>query len=61
MDKNEKKVCQKCGKPLLRLPWNTKGDMLVCDNSNCKAFRQPQGWVEEIRKDMQSVLRVKTK
>ena len=33
--------CGKCGKPLLRLKWNSTTDVIVCDDYRCDAFRRP--------------------
>ena len=41
--------CSICKKPLLRLRWNTKGDLLVCDTEGCLRFRQPQGFIYKHR------------
>lgn len=47
--KNEKKysdkVCVTCGRPLLKLPWGVNDDryILVCNNTQCQRYRQPQG------------------
>lgn len=43
--KEENKFCRSCGGLLKQAKWNTKGDVLVCDNANCTRFRQPQGFV----------------
>lgn len=38
-------ICNTCKKPLLKLTWgvNGYGHILVCDNSRCARYRQPQG------------------
>ncbi len=30
-----------CGKPMIVMHWNSTTDVLVCDNSGCRLFRQP--------------------
>jgi len=38
--------CHSCHRKLKRLPWNTKGDLLICDNLNCLKYHTPQGFIE---------------
>ena len=35
--------CSWCGEGLLSFPWNSKGDIIVCDTEWCPQFRQPVG------------------
>ena len=38
-------TCKVCGKPITQEPWNTKCDILVCDNGQCGECRAPVGTV----------------
>ena len=33
--------CPRCGRPMVRLKWSYRADMLVCDNYRCSAYHQP--------------------
>ncbi|HUV56550.1 MAG TPA: hypothetical protein VMV84_04890 [Dehalococcoidales bacterium] len=35
--------CGICGTPRILIPWNTKVDILACDNVNCDKYRSPAG------------------
>ena len=48
--------CERCGHILRRVPWNTKGDVLICDNVDCQLDHQPQGFMQEWYRDMDSVM-----
>ena len=37
-------LCTECHRPLTRMKWNKKGDLLLC-RENCPRYGQPQGWV----------------
>ncbi len=37
--------CSQCGEYLIRIDWNIKFSLAVCDNWECVKFRQPQGRV----------------
>ena len=37
--------CQHCGGKITQTPWNTRGDVLVCMNTHCVAYRRPVGHV----------------
>ena len=39
--------CEACGEPLYRLKWNTKVDILVCENVACPKFHTKQGFVRK--------------
>lgn len=49
--------CLGCLRPLIRLRWNTKGDILVCDNPGCRCYREPRRFVAEPRGSMDEVNR----
>ncbi|RLC72744.1 MAG: hypothetical protein DRI26_02305 [Chloroflexi bacterium] len=49
--------CGECSQVMVRLPWNTKGDVVTCDNSRCGQFRRPQGFIRREAKDMAGVLK----
>jgi len=51
-----KPKCQGCQQPLIRLRWNKKGDILICDNSACEYSHRPQGFVREYRETVEEVL-----
>jgi len=50
--------CRLCGNPLIRLHWNDDADVLTCNTSACRAFRQPiavppggiTDWPDKVRK-----------
>jgi len=47
-------ACLQCGCNLIRLKWNDKCDVLVCDNVLCSKYRQLAGTVKvggEVNKD----------
>ena len=44
--------CGECSKVLSRLPWNTKGDILICNDWRCRRYHSVQGWVSSPRFDM---------
>jgi len=45
-------ACLQCGCNLIRLKWNDKCDVLVCDNGLCSKYRQLAGTVKiETRKE----------
>lgn len=51
--------CRECKSQLYRLVWNTKGDMLLCNNLWCQRYRQPQGFIlVEGRMNMDDVVRI---
>lgn len=33
--------CNSCGSELVKMKWNSSTDVIVCDNINCGAFRNP--------------------
>lgn len=37
--------CDGCRRILKRIGWNTKVDLLICNNEDCIKFLQPQGRV----------------
>jgi len=41
--------CKSCQKKLHRDIWNSKVDVLTCQNDFCPLFRQPQGYIPEPR------------
>ena len=49
------KPCSVCHQELRRIKWNTKCDLLVCDNSDCYLSRQP---VEIIMVEKRSIIEV---
>ena len=49
-------LCKSCGEPLQQIPWNTRGDMLVCQNWHCSQVNNPQGWVNKSHLSMTEVL-----
>lgn len=48
-------LCLRCNSPLKVMKWNTKGDVLVCGNSICALFHQPQGF-NQINQTMKEVV-----
>lgn len=34
-------TCRRCGEFLIRLGWNTRVDVLTCDNAECSLYRVP--------------------
>ncbi len=34
-------ICATCGSELMRMEWNSKCDLLVCNNGRCRAYREP--------------------
>lgn len=39
-------ICRNCRVPLQRVKWNTKGDVLLCDNPHCSLYLEPQGFIQ---------------
>jgi len=35
------KKCDRCGCSLIRVKWNGKSDILMCNNANCQKYHQP--------------------
>lgn len=48
--------CSECRQALSFLPWNTKGDILICDNVSCVKFHTVQGWIPCPRLSMDEVV-----
>lgn len=40
------KKCRFCGHFMIRMKWNGRVDILVCDNTSCQMHRCPQGRIE---------------
>lgn len=36
--------CPVCKKKLTRLQWNSKGNILTCNNFKCDSFHKPISW-----------------
>jgi len=49
--------CKNCGQLMIRFPWNTKGDLVTCNNPRCGQFHRPQGFIRREAKDMAGVLK----
>lgn len=45
MKKLSRERCISCQERLLQVPWNTKGEILYCENLDCEKYRNPQGFV----------------
>ena len=52
--------CRRCKRILEKVKWNTKGDVLVCDNPECVMYCQPQEFIEQSSVDMNKVLNRRT-
>ncbi len=50
------KICSDCHQELERLPWNTKGDLLVCQNTECRRYSDRQGFIPVSMPNMYAVL-----
>lgn len=48
--------CSLCREPLTQIAWNTSGDILICENSRCVRYRQPQGSIDVPYRSMDQVL-----
>ncbi len=52
--------CKWCGEPMIVLHWNSVADVLTCNNSSCRLFRQPtsipKGSVPTLAEDLSNVL-----
>jgi len=46
LNKSRHPVCRQCGCKLIRLKWNDKCDVLVCNTWNCPKYRQLAGTVK---------------
>jgi hypothetical protein len=47
--------CGECHKKLTVIPWNTRGDIKLCDNTSCSRYLQPQGWISHGRLSLSEV------
>lgn len=48
------KRCPGCGSWLHLIDWNTETYMLICDNKDCKNWRQPAGSIK--KNDLDSII-----
>ena len=51
------KDCSGCHQPLTRIKWNTTCDILLCYNSNCLRFHQPQGTIPVPKREIAEVFK----
>jgi hypothetical protein len=50
-----REYCSECQNKLSRIPWNTSGDLGLCNNLSCNKYRQPQSWFRNGRFSMDEV------
>ena len=64
----EPRCCYNCGRPLMLVKWTKAYSILLCNDSKCKAFRQPQGGVpvsqeipEDVNQDVNPIKKLRGK